>query len=91
MKVRVIIPHAPMPMESIGGRISEHEFPVLPAVGQLISFSDHLNGDYVVERVGFVQEPDGFIACVWTGPVDDSVREHGSTNGRHAENDRQFG
>jgi hypothetical protein len=91
VKVRVIIPHAPMPMESIGGRVSEHEFPVLPAVGQLISFSDHLNGDYIVERVGFAQEPEGFLACVWTESPTDGERTHGSASGLHAENDGQFG
>jgi hypothetical protein len=73
------------------GRVTEHEFRVLPSVGHLINFTGHLNGDYVASRVGFFQEADGFVACVWTEAPSDGERTHGSASGLYAENDSQFG
>jgi hypothetical protein len=87
----VVISASPAPLDRTGARTTDHEFPALPSVGQQISFTDHLNGDYIVERVGFVQERHGFVACVWIGPIDVRAGVQASEDDLHAENDRGYG
>ena len=70
MIVRVFVPRPHEPAEGANFSGSDHNFPVLPSIGQVLRFTDERGGDdFTVSKVGFVQNGDAFIAAVWTdGP-----------------------
>ncbi|RYG88811.1 MAG: hypothetical protein EON59_03205 [Alphaproteobacteria bacterium] len=69
MLVRVFVPKPLDPADGSDLDGTEHEFPALPCVGDLIRFTDHRAGeDFTVDRVGYIQDGDGFVACSWVKP-----------------------
>ena len=65
MKVRVFVPKKLDPADGSDMDGCDYEFEVLPAAGQTIRFSDTDKPDFRVDRVGFIQDDEAFVACVW--------------------------
>ena len=71
MIVRVFVPCTFDPAEGLAFSQSDHNFPVLPSIGQVLRFTDEREGDdFTVAKVGFVQVGDAFIAAVWVEGVE---------------------
>ncbi|MBV1692375.1 hypothetical protein KRR38_33185 [Novosphingobium sp. G106] len=71
MIVRVFVPRS---LDSSDGSLfsgSDHNFPVLPKVGDVLCFTDgSQGGDYTVSKAGFIRDGEAFIAAVWLeGPA----------------------
>lgn len=63
MKIRLFVP----PTEHDDGDYQgyDYSFEVMPLPGQMVRTTDRGGADYTVERVGFIQDGDAFIACAW--------------------------
>lgn len=63
MKIRVFVPGDESEANYSG---QDHHFPSLPKLGDTIRFAAPQPGDFIVTRVGFIQEGEAFIGAVWT-------------------------
>lgn len=62
MIVRVFIP-GPKDGDDYNG--SDYDFEVMPSVGQLLRLTAYIHADFEVERVGFIQDGETFVASIW--------------------------
>lgn len=70
MIVRVFMPRAVDPADGSTFRGTDHNFPVLPSIGQVLRFTDERAGDFTVAKIGFVQDGDAFLAAAWLEATD---------------------
>ncbi|WP_271299656.1 hypothetical protein [Sphingomonas sp. CV7422] len=62
MKVRVFRPANDADFDYLG---EDFDFEAVPAVGQMLRYTNHEPADLLVERAGFIQDGESFVACVW--------------------------
>ena len=70
MIVRVFVPK---PFDRTDGSDlsgTDHEFPLLPQVGQSLQFADVTRPRYDVVRVGFIEDAETFVPAVWCTALD---------------------
>ena len=65
MIVRVFVPKKLDPSDGSDMSGTDHDFAVMPREGQKIRLSDPGAPDFEVERTGFIQDGNSFVACVW--------------------------
>jgi len=65
MKVRVFL-YVGEPDRDYDGE--DFEFETMPQVGQFLRISGEGDYDDEIEKIGFIQEDDKFIAAVWLKP-----------------------
>lgn len=65
MIVRVFIPKKLDPSDGSDFDGHDYNFEVLPAVGNTLRLADPSSPDFEVERVGFIQDGEAFVASVW--------------------------
>ncbi|MBB6192908.1 hypothetical protein FHS51_003162 [Sphingobium wenxiniae] len=63
MKVRVFIPDPATRGDYLG---YDFDFETMPQAGQFLRLTDDENpGDYPIDKIGFIQDREAFIASVW--------------------------
>ncbi|QBE91480.1 hypothetical protein BRX36_21490 [Sphingomonas sp. S-NIH.Pt1_0416] len=63
MRVRLFIPPIGNGEGDYQGQ--DYDFEVLPQPGQLVRTTYQAVVDYQAERIGFIQDGEEFVACVW--------------------------
>jgi hypothetical protein len=77
MKVRVFTKSEFDPIDRAAfKRGTDHSFPMLPSVGHSMFFTDERKGEFVIVKVGFVQDGPAFVPAVWLeGPETKSANK----------------
>lgn len=65
MMVRVFVPGAINQTDQPSFSGTDHHFPVMPSVGHVLRFTGERDDEFIVARVGFVQDGEAFLAAAW--------------------------